>query len=141
MNETDIVTAVEAAQWDFEPELTMPGVDVVRTNTLCLRRSEKSTSPLANKVVKSVFTVHIDKQIDEVFSLYESHHKPFSWWVGPNSRPADLMERLERRGMHLKDEYVGLALAIGAYDPQSSKKLERGRGYDGRAIVGTYLRE
>lgn len=121
LNKHDIVSAIEAAQWDFEHELTMPGVYEIRTETLCFRRSEKSASPLANKVVKSVFTTDIDQQIDEVFSIYESHRKPFSWWVGPNSRPADLRERLEQRGMRLEDEYVGLALGIDQYASQPSQ--------------------
>jgi GNAT superfamily N-acetyltransferase len=118
MNHDDVVTAIEAAQWDFEPELSIPGVYEIRTDVLCLRISEASTSPLANKVVKSVFTEDVDRRIDEVFSMYQAHDRPFSWWVGPNSRPADLRNRLERRGMRVEDEYVGLALSTEEYAPR-----------------------
>ena len=95
LDQTDMVTVIEAVQWDFEPGLVVPEVHEVCDETLCLRWSENSTSPLANKVVKSEFTADIDARIDEVFSIYESRSKSFSWWIGPNSRPVDLRNRLE----------------------------------------------
>jgi GNAT superfamily N-acetyltransferase len=39
---------------------------------------------------------------------------PAMWWVGPNSRPADLAARLERHGLTLARTMVGMAIELGA---------------------------
>ena len=38
---------------------------------------------------------------DRLTEIYQERDRPFQWWVGPNSRPLDLAERLKSRGAEL----------------------------------------
>ncbi len=58
-----------------------------------------------------------DRIIDEVFEHYHSRNLPFRWTVGPSSRPADLAERLQRRGMVPFAHTVGMVIPTSASQP------------------------
>ncbi|MCP3802688.1 GNAT family N-acetyltransferase [Allokutzneria sp. A3M-2-11 16] len=62
------------------------------------------TDDTFNMVIDARFTEDTaDDRIAEVIaSLPEG--RPFSWWVGPNSRPTDLSERLAKAGFPADDE-------------------------------------
>ena len=53
-----------------------------------------------NGVIHSQFAdEEADSRIDETVGYFEGRRLPMQWWVGPSSRPADLGERLEARGL------------------------------------------
>ncbi|PKR85461.1 GNAT family N-acetyltransferase [Heyndrickxia camelliae] len=112
MNIDNVILAIEAEQYDFEPTLRIPGLQEVRNEELILRLSEGSSSVFANKVVRSVFTSNPEEKIRKVIDFYESKQKSFAWWVGPKSQPYDLSLRLKSKGFTLEDEYVGLATSV-----------------------------
>ena len=45
----------------------------------------------------------IEHAIDEAIASYRAHRLPTKWYVGPNSEPADLGDRLLRRGFEASD--------------------------------------
>jgi GNAT superfamily N-acetyltransferase len=59
---------------------------------------------------------------------------PVMWWVGPNSRPADLAVRLELHGLALARTMAGMAIDLEALDPRAANvvglRIERVRGVD-----------
>lgn len=112
MNINNIILAIEAEQYDFEPTLRIPGLQEFRNNEIILRISEISSSIFTNKVVQSVFTSNADEKIRQVIEFYESKQKNFAWWVGPNSQPNDLSIRLKAKGFTLEDIYMGLAISV-----------------------------
>lgn len=68
--------------------------DCVRITTPSMR------SGGMNEVRLSVLEpVDADRVIDETIAEYRALGLRFKWWVGPDSRPADLGDRLERRGL------------------------------------------
>ena len=53
-----------------------------------------------NGVIHSQFTDDdAASRIDETLEYFERRRLPMQWWVGPSSRPADLGELLEARGL------------------------------------------
>jgi GNAT superfamily N-acetyltransferase len=72
-----------------------------------------------NPVFGGRFTAEsADRRIAEIVDWYARRGDPFSWWIGPESEPADLAERLVRHGFSLDDEHVpGMAAALDALPP------------------------
>lgn len=55
-----------------------------------------------------------DAAIDRTLAHYAEKGLPFRWTVGPSARPADLAERLQRRGMRLWTSTAGMVIATDA---------------------------
>ena len=110
-----IQLAIEAKQWDYEPTLVVPGHTQLTLPNLLAMQNEFSTSILTNKIVHADFSgsADIEREIDAVFDFFGD--KPFSWWIGPLSKPADLDQRLEQRGFVLHDRYIGLAYELARW--------------------------
>ena len=70
---------------------------------------------------------------------------PAMWWVGPNSRPADLAARLERHGLTLARTMIGMAIELGALDGEvaapTGLRIERVRGPEMRCLWARLLGE
>lgn len=112
MNTENIINAIEAEHYDYEPSLRIPGLQEIRSQELILRISDRSTSIFTNKVVRSDFRFDVDEKINKVIDLYKSKQKSFAWWIGQNSKPDDLSLRLISKGFALEDTYIGLALSV-----------------------------
>lgn len=58
-----------------------------------------SASTYLNEVALSqVDPEDVERVIDETIAVYAAHGVRMKWYVGPQTRPADLGERLRRRG-------------------------------------------
>lgn len=53
-----------------------------------------------------------DARIDEALGYVRGTGRPFTWWVGPCSRPVDLEERLRRRGLRAQEYELGMSLEL-----------------------------
>ena len=53
-----------------------------------------------------------DEAIDAALDHFRGVDRPFTWWVGPASRPDDLETRLGERGLQPVGERVGMTLAL-----------------------------
>jgi ribosomal protein S18 acetylase RimI-like enzyme len=49
-----------------------------------------------------------DGRIAEAVGYFRRRQRPFSWWVGPCSRPSDLGARLERAGLRAAERELGM---------------------------------
>lgn len=56
----------------------------------------------------------LDATLEEILGHFKSRAVPMTWWVGPSTRPEDLGERLEARGLSYDGETPGMAVDIGA---------------------------
>lgn len=54
-----------------------------------------------------------NRRIEEVIRYFQSVSRPFSWWVGPGSRPLDLEIRLQAHGFHPEESELGMILELG----------------------------
>ncbi|MGM7703026.1 GNAT family N-acetyltransferase [Pseudalkalibacillus sp. Hm43] len=101
---------VRGVMWDYEhiPE----SVEFVERDDLLMYKTEGSSSILSNKVAKfeAESTEEVAALLDEVLQFYDG--KPFSWWIGPDSKPESLEELLLERGLTYEDTYYGLILPI-----------------------------
>jgi len=70
---------------------------------------------------------------------------PAMWWVGPNSRPADLAPRLERHGLTLARTMIGMAIELEALDAEfavpSGLRIEHVHGTEMRRLWARLLGE
>ena len=57
-------------------------------------------SPSRNRVFLTHLTPdNLDEKIRETIQYFKSREMPFSWWVGPTSKPLDLGHHLENHGL------------------------------------------
>lgn len=97
----DRALLAEAIMWDYEAAWLPPGMEVVdRPDLLMWRRTQGpfAQERWANRI--SYVRATPDRAegiIDEALSFFGDG--PFTWVVGPSTRPADLGNRLRRRGL------------------------------------------
>ena len=93
----------------------VPGVASVVGDDLLMGSLGIPTPPL-NAVWLARFPVATaEASIDEAIAWFDGLGMPFSWWVGPDSGPPDLAERLDRRGFRLDEAGVpGMAIGLDA---------------------------
>jgi ribosomal protein S18 acetylase RimI-like enzyme len=58
-----------------------------------------------------------DARIAAAVAYFRRRGLPFSWWVGPESLPADLGARLERHGLLAAETELGMAARVAAIPP------------------------
>jgi GNAT superfamily N-acetyltransferase len=109
-----IRSAIEAIHWDHELELIPKDIEFINNDEMIVIKNPNSNSVYANKVVMFDVTENVDKRIEDIFSFY--HNLPFSWWVGSNTHPQNLNERLKLKGFKLIDTYIGLALSLDDWE-------------------------
>ena len=53
-----------------------------------------------------------DRRIAEAIAYFTGVHHPFTWWVGPGSRPLDLEIRLQDQGLRAAESELGMAMEL-----------------------------
>lgn len=92
-----LALAAEKIVYDYEPSDVPRGLEVVERDDLLMWRTDLRHS-WNNRVAYSRSSPErTEERIDEVFAFFVE--RPFSWCVGPSSRPADLAARLVARGL------------------------------------------
>lgn len=93
-----------------------PGRDLYVSDGL-VRITTRVPHPLLNGIFSSQLTpASADATIQATCDYYAAQDLPMLWWVGPNTQPDDLAERLVRAGFTRADE-----LPMMAIDLQSMK--------------------
>ncbi len=83
--------------------------------------------PTNNGVVQATFAPdEIDRQITAICKTFRAHALPVTWWVGPNSRPANLGQPLQRHGFTHNRDMIGMAMDLHAlHIPAASQDITR----------------
>lgn len=98
MHKTEIRRAIEAGLWDREPDFRPANLVLVDRPDRLLW-SGSSNSPYANKVVRvNLPPDRAEAAVNEIIAFFTGRRKPFTWWVGPSSRPLSLPDALTRAG-------------------------------------------
>jgi GNAT superfamily N-acetyltransferase len=118
----EIVDALERNQWEFIRGFSaVPGVEVV-DDERSLRVATGVPSPLFNPVLRAtVAPEEVPALVDEAREWYRRRRLPWSWYVGPASRPGAIGPELERRGFAKVTEPPGMAAGLSRLD-----ELDRG---------------
>jgi GNAT superfamily N-acetyltransferase len=73
-----------------------------------------------NAVLRFCVDQDADRRIDALFDHYRRRGVPFFWIVHPSARPADLAQRLRRRGLEQIEECAGMSADLAALPPPPS---------------------
>ncbi|AKU97444.1 acetyltransferase, GNAT family [Labilithrix luteola] len=77
------------------------------------------SAPYLNEVSFSIVAEDdVERVIDETIAAYRAIGKNVKWYLGPDSRPLDMGQRLARRGFR-RSEYLGMIV-------ETSRPVERG---------------
>lgn len=91
--------------------------------------------PMLNAVVRTQLAPgDMDARIEETLNHFKSRKLPMMWWIGPTTRPADLGEHLEARGLIHAGDSPGMAVDLQALKEDlsmpSDLKIERVGGVE-----------
>jgi len=113
VRDDELARYCEAMLYDYEPDWHPPGVvELHRSDVLAWKRPGWPVG--YSRVAYARCDAETAEQgIDDVLAFFGD--VPFSWHVGPSSSPADLVERLERRDLVVRERprLMTAALPLG----------------------------
>jgi ribosomal protein S18 acetylase RimI-like enzyme len=96
---------------------SVPGMTVLDQQGLLLVDSGLASDTF-NKIGRARLSEHeADRRIAEAISHFRLAHRPFAWWVGPESRPLDLEDRLRRHGLVSAESELGMTMELRDLPP------------------------
>lgn len=129
LGEDALTAAIERNQWAFIKAFHGVGRVEVDAGARMLRVWTGVPAPLFNSVLwLDVDDDGVEAAIDEAAAWFRARRGPWSWYVGPASRPAGLGGILERRGFARATDPPGMAApleGIGDLDPGAPVELVR----------------
>jgi len=91
------------------------GVTSVIRDDLVMGSLGIATPPLNGVWLARFDTATAETSIDQTIGWFDRHGMPFTWWIGPDSTPADLADRIARRGFRLDEAAVpGMVIDLAA---------------------------
>jgi GNAT superfamily N-acetyltransferase len=122
----DIVCLTDSHTLDVQRWLSTraPGAVILRKGGITVTSSGLSV-PLFNLALGGRFDVAheamVDEEIEALLAFFEGRRVPWLWWLGPQVRPPDLFQRLERHGLTLRSHLPALTARlpgpVGSVDP------------------------
>jgi GrpB-like predicted nucleotidyltransferase (UPF0157 family)/GNAT superfamily N-acetyltransferase len=78
-----------------------------------------------NMILEGDFTPdEADHRIQEVIDKMTRQQLPFSWWVAPLDKPADLANRLQQAGLQAAETHIGMYLDLDQWQAQQGVTLD-----------------
>jgi GNAT superfamily N-acetyltransferase len=72
--------------------------------------------PLFNLILGGQFDASdeatVEREVKAILAFFEERQMPWLWWMGPETRPLDLPERVERLGLTLRSHLPALAARL-----------------------------
>ncbi len=97
----------------------IPGARVVDTPDATLILTGTPYANLNNVIATAIATDHAGARINELLRAFAPDSLPVTWWVGPTTRPADLVARLARLGLARQEPEFGMVLDIATGWPHA----------------------
>lgn len=90
----------------------VPGMTVTDHGDLVVVDSGLASDTF-NKVLNlRLSTENADQRIEQTLTEVQRTGRPFTWWIGPGSRPLDLEERLRAHGFREEERELGMAIDL-----------------------------
>jgi ribosomal protein S18 acetylase RimI-like enzyme len=104
-------------------------------------------SGLANDTFNKILSARLDEasageRIDRALARFRDRGLPFSFWVGPCSRPLDLESRLRERGLRPSEYELGMSIdldEVPGVELSAEAEIRRVRGEEELAAFSTVL--
>ena len=112
-----LTAAIERNQWEFIKAFHGVGRVEVDAGERMLRVWTGVPAPLFNAVLwLDVDEAGVQAAIDDAAAWFAARRGPWSWYVGPASRPAGLARILERRGFARATDPPGMAAPLAGVE-------------------------
>jgi ribosomal protein S18 acetylase RimI-like enzyme len=115
--ETTPTARMEAMEENLEGHVSflqrrLPGMAVTDLDGLLVIDSGLSSDTFNKILGARLDESSADDRIDKALSYFREAGRPFSFWVGPGSRPLDLEERLHERGLRAAEYELGMSIEL-----------------------------
>jgi ribosomal protein S18 acetylase RimI-like enzyme len=91
---------------------SIPGMTILDLSDVLLVDSGLPSDTF-NKIARARFAESdADRRIGETIQHFRAANRPFAWWVGPASRPLDLVSRLRRQGLAAAESELGMFMEL-----------------------------
>lgn len=90
----------------------LPGMTVERRDGLVIVDSGLASDTFNKVLAARLAGDEADARIDQALADVRRTGRPFTWWVGPCSRPVDLEERLRRHGLREQERELGMTINL-----------------------------
>jgi ribosomal protein S18 acetylase RimI-like enzyme len=102
--DTDLARIAEGLLLDYDPHDMPADIELVERDDLIMW-TRPSTIPWMSTVRLARWSAaEAEERIDEVLALFRERRRSFVWHIGPSSAPADLADRLLRRGLEVESD-------------------------------------
>lgn len=92
----------------------LPETQIIETPNLLRLSTPTIDNPFFNAIMYAHLTeATADIEIEKLVQVYHDQRSAMMWWVEHNPQPADLGQRLERRGFRL-EQNAGMAVELAA---------------------------
>jgi len=89
-----------------------PGMTVLDEEDLLVVDSGLSSDTF-NKIARArLHESEVNRRTTEAVKYFTNVGRPFSWWVGPGSRPLDLENRIREHGLEATEYELGMAMKL-----------------------------
>lgn len=111
--EEALIYAIEANQWAFFKELARFLNAQIYESPNVMWIATDLQDPLFNVVLRPKLTSpDVDAEIEDLLEIFRSRELPMTWWLGPASRPENLVQFLCAHGLKLTEKVIGMATRL-----------------------------
>lgn len=103
--DTDLARIAEGILLDYDARDMPPDIELVERDDLVMWSRPQTTVPWMSQVRFARWSAQeAEERIDEVLAFFRERRRSFVWHIGPSSAPADLPDRLLRRGLEVESD-------------------------------------
>ena len=102
--EVDLARLAEGILLDYDPRDMPPGIELVERDDLVLWTRPSKIFWMSSVRLARWTAAEAEARIDEALAFFRERGRSFVWEVGPSSAPADLADRLRRRGLEVESD-------------------------------------
>jgi len=110
---TEVARLIEENFFQFRAVISrLPDASIHPTPHLTIIDSGLLHAPWNAVLRTQLPSGEVDRKIEEVLGYFQSRKLPFSWWIGPTTRPAEIESCLQAHGFAYQENTPGMAIKL-----------------------------
>lgn len=128
-SQSQITDALESSMNFFSAYFTkmVPACEVIYEDDvifICSYLPDEDLYCYSNVLSAQFNSKNVAQRVQEVMQIYQERNLSFSWWVGPNSTPANLEEILKQSNFTLCRSYSGMYRSVHGLEVEKLQALQ-----------------